>query len=387
MNKNFYGICRSADSDVDKMVWVSDPEVAQQDFNFNKGDLLTVFFANGNSQSNPKLVIYVGDTEQETSTTSDEGKFIKTYDIRANLEEKWEAGETVIFAYTQLSNSQTYYWALVNPQEEEEEEESSTNLTWEPISSEILDTLGTLTCNEASIDITFPLETTIRSYIPNIQQVERTSQLINNGGPDGGGEPFITKYVPEDLYFNNSRGLSYVDSNDNVHPYIILNDELNRLVIGDNSENSALNNIYLKNATIIDGHVFVVNDHIVSAKRYIEDNVFLDRKYSTILEVKLHTSPIMTIGVGQFGPDPLNHPYRESLATLLGNDYEAIGIVGYNFDFAGEDINDASYGNLWECHLVEVNEVPHIEYSIRNLRNTPIVLTAKFDILCRKKFS
>ena len=39
MNKNFYGICRSADSDVDKMVWVSDPEVAQQDFNFNKGDL------------------------------------------------------------------------------------------------------------------------------------------------------------------------------------------------------------------------------------------------------------------------------------------------------------------------------------------------------------
>lgn len=385
MNKNFYGICRSADSDVDKMVWVSDPEVAQQDFNFNKGDLLTVFFANGNSQSNPKLVIYVGDTEQEASTTSDEGKFIKTYDVRANLEEKWEAGETVIFAYTQLSNSQTYYWALVNPQEEEEEEESSTNLTWEPISSENLDTLGTLTCNEASIDITFPLETTIRSYIPNIQQVERTSQLINNGGPDDEGEPFITKYVPEDLYFNNSRGLSYVDSNDNVHPYIILNDELDRLVIGDNSENSALNNIYLKNATIVDGHFFVVNDHIVSAKRYLEDNVFLDRKYSTILEVLHYTTSAITIPVNEFEPKP--HPHQESLASLVGNEYEAIGIVGYNLNYAGEDINDASYGNLWECHLIDDSGTPKIEYSIRNLRNTPIVLTAIFDILCRKIFS
>ena len=383
MNKNFYGICRSADSDVDKMVWVSDPEVAQQDFNFNKGDLLTVFFANGNSQSNPKLVIYVGDTEQETSTTSDEGKFIKTYDVRANLEEKWEAGETVIFAYTQLSNSQTYYWALVNPQEEEEEE-SSTNLTWEPISNENLDTLGTLTCNEASIDITFPLETTIRSYIPNIQQVERTSQLINDGGPSDDGEPFITKYVPEDLYFNNKKGLSYIDRNGNKHGRIMLNDDEDCIIVGWHTDDTLLG-VYLGKDTEIAGNLYLDNGYKANAPEFVENEISLINKYSTKLEVLHYTTSAITIPVNEFEPKP--HPHQESLASLVGNEYEAIGIVGYNLNYAGEDINDASYGNLWECHLIDDSGTPKIEYSIRNLRNTPIVLTAIFDILCRKKFS
>ena len=445
MNKNFYGICNSADGAIKKQVVVSDLEVAQQGFDFNKGDLLTVFFANGNTQPNPELVIYIGDTEQETSTSLDNGKFVKTYDVVAEAAGAWGPGETVIFAYTKQSDSNTYCWELINAVhasdsvygvttvfDKDESEPSDPNelklsewivssedpkdsdsaitpntikrlfnlltaesdngrigLNWEPANTQgSLDTLGTLSLNggmeDSGIDIKYPLTALIDSRMG--EPLRYTHQLENDGGPNDGGEPFITKKVPENLYFNNGRGLNYVDSSDNSHIRLLLNDAEDMIGIGAHYDDSLLG-IYLAKDTQIEGNLYVYDGYKVNAPEFVEDGTSLIDKYSPQLEVKLHTTPVMTIEVGKFGPDPQHHPYRESLATLLGNDYEAIGIVGYNLDFAGSDINDASYGNLWECHLVEVNEVPHIEYSIRNLRNTPIVLTAKFDILCRKKFS
>ena len=449
MNKNFYGICNSADDATKKHVIVSDLEVAQQGFDFNKGDLLTVFFANGNTQSQPKLVIYIGDTEQETSTSLDSGKFVKTYDENADAAGAWGPGETVIFAYTKKSNTNEYYWELVNAvhasnsvygvttvfdkddsepsdpnelklsewiasQEEPEDSDSAITpntikrlfnlltaesdngrigLNWEPANTQgSLDTLGTLSLNggmeDSGIDIKYPLVALIDSRMG--EPLRYTHQLENDGGPNDGGEPFITKKVPENLYFNNSRGLNYVDSNNNAHPHIILNDESGGLIIGDNSENSVLSTILLKNTTNLDGNLFVTDGHIVSAERYMENNVFLDRKYGTILEVHTYTTPQLTIPVGAFRPTP--HPHQDSLATFLASfdhELEAVGIVGYNLDYVGTTAhqNDASYGNLWECHLLDITTNPRIEYSVRNLYSEEITLVVNFDILCRRKFS
>ena len=448
MNKNFYGICNSADGAIKKQVVVSDLEVAQQGFDFNKGDLLTVFFANGNTQSNPKLVIYIGDTEQETSTSLDNGKFVKTYDVVAEAAGAWGPGETVIFAYTKQSDSNTYCWELVNAVhasnsvygvttvfDKDDSEPSDPNelklsewitssedpkdsdsaitpntikrlfnlltaesdngrigLNWEPANTQgSLDTLGTLSLNggmeDSGIDIKYPLVALIDSKMG--EPLRYTHQLENDGGPNDGGEPFITKKVPENLYFNNSRGLSYVDSNNTPHSRIILDNGENKITIGDANDNT-LNGIHLGKGTTVDGNFSVNNGYRASAPEFVEDGVSLVNKYNTILEVHTYTTPQLTIPVGTFRPTP--HPHQDSLATFLASfdhELEAVGIVGYNLDYVGtkEHENDASYGNLWECHLLDITTNPRIEYSVRNLYSKEITLVVNFDILCRRKFS
>ena len=62
----------------------------------------------------PSIVVYLQDPEDETSTTTDSGKLIKSVDVEANMENAWAAGETVIFAYTQLNIGGVYYWELIN---------------------------------------------------------------------------------------------------------------------------------------------------------------------------------------------------------------------------------------------------------------------------------
>ena len=86
--------------------------------------------------------------------------------------------------------------------------------------------IRTITQNGLNITTTSsPIE---EADLPNIH-MSKISDLVTTAGYNSSTSPITTK--------------NYVDSNDNVHPYIILNDELDRLVIGDNSENSALNNI------------------------------------------------------------------------------------------------------------------------------------------------
>ena len=111
--RTFYGTCKTASNVSQKKVYVPDVELADN-FNFIEGDLLVVFFAQTNTVSEPSIVVYLQDPEEELSTTTDSGKLIKSVDVEANMENSWAAGETVVFAYTQLATAGTYYWELIN---------------------------------------------------------------------------------------------------------------------------------------------------------------------------------------------------------------------------------------------------------------------------------
>lgn len=281
MNRTFYGYCQNEPTNNVYRVVVQDDYINTQknNFQFKRGDVLTVFFASKQTASAPKLAIYVNDTEQESSISDDNGHFIKTLDTKLDgINQAWDAGETVIFVYTKQGDSDTYYWELVNaapattkvygvtklfdvanlndalsgnytplndtvltpealknfydklmavPEEEEEEEESPLGLTWVPNADlgDKLDKLGELSLSNGttSIEINYPLEKLINLKIP--AEKTHTGELINNGnGGIGEGhgrdesEPFITRIIPDDLYFNVGHGLYYYSPNSERQP-------------------------------------------------------------------------------------------------------------------------------------------------------------------------
>ena len=280
MNRTFYGYCQNEPiNDIYRVVVQDDYINTQNNFQFKRGDVLTVFFASKQTASAPRLAIYVNDTEQESSISDDEGHLVKTLDTKLDgIDQAWAAGETVIFVYTKQGDSGSYYWELVNaapattkvygvtklfdvanlndalsgnytplndtvltpealknfydklmtvPEEEEEEEESPLGLTWIPNADlgDKLDKLGELSLSNGttSIEINYPLEKLINLKIP--PEKTHTGELINNGnGGIGEGhgrdesEPFITRIIPDDLYFNVGHGLYYYSPNSERQP-------------------------------------------------------------------------------------------------------------------------------------------------------------------------
>ena len=268
--RTYYGTCTTESDASEKKVYVPDTDLTEQDFNFQEGDLLVVFFAQTNTVSEPSIVVYLQDPEVETSTTSDTGKYIKSLDVEANMENAWAAGETVVFAYTQQSTAESFYWELVDGNhasvetygdtklfddnqlknllagtydgdedialtpnalkqfydllkstEEEEEDDSPLKLKWNPVEpdGQKLGTLS-LTNDSSGVDITFPLEAKVTEIInrKELKNITHTGQLFNNGngadGEDGAtsedAEPFITRIVPENLYLNGDQnGIFY----------------------------------------------------------------------------------------------------------------------------------------------------------------------------------
>ena len=307
--RTYYGTCKTASGESEKKVYVPDLDltVGNNGFNFQEGDLLVVFFAQTNTISGPSIVVYIQDPEVETSTTSDIGKYIKSLDVEANMENAWAAGETVIFAYTQQSTSGTYYWELINANHasietygdtklfdednlnnllagtydgeqdialtpntlkkfydllQGQEDESPLGLKWTPYEEGEAQNLGVLSLSNDSngVMLTYPIETKIQEYINQNPTITHTGQLVNNGNGGGEGheldeaEPFITRIIPNDLYFGNEKGLYYGIPNTNpesqeitAYPRIILNDSENKISIGDGNDNSlagiVLNNI------------------------------------------------------------------------------------------------------------------------------------------------
>ena len=272
--RTYYGICTSESTDTQKRVKVSDTDI-KSGFNFQEGDLLVVFFAHTNTESNPSIVVYNQDTNYEVSFTTDEGKLIKSIDIEAGMENAWAAGETVIFAYTQQSNSTTYYWELIDGnhasvetygdtklfddnelnnllagiydgdedialtpntlkkffdlltvgKEEEEEDEQPLGLKWTPSETGEVQNLGilSLTNNTDGVTITYPIKSKITQMVDNLglRNITHTGQLTNNGnGAAGKGgaiadaEPFITRDVPNNLYLETNKGIFYGNPED-----------------------------------------------------------------------------------------------------------------------------------------------------------------------------
>ena len=115
--KGYYGTCNTAASTQDKIVIVKDLALQDDDFTFNIGDFLIVYFTDTNLVDTPSLVIQDDDTEEEVSVSDDTGKKIKTLSIHTDaIIGAWEKGETVTFVYTANLTEQdiNYYWELIN---------------------------------------------------------------------------------------------------------------------------------------------------------------------------------------------------------------------------------------------------------------------------------
>lgn len=114
----YYGTCITEADEQEKIVKINNAEVTTDNFTFETGDLLVVYFSDTNTAAAPSLVITNGDTEEEVSTSNDTGKFIKINSVEEikDPEGIWDAGETVTFTYTKNvnSNDNVYYWELVD---------------------------------------------------------------------------------------------------------------------------------------------------------------------------------------------------------------------------------------------------------------------------------
>ena len=460
--RTYYGTCTTESDVSEKEVYVSDLDLVETNtFNFEEGDLLTVFFADTNTVSSPSIVIINQDNGQEVSLIDDEGKLIKSLDIESGMENAWAAGETVIFAYTQQSTSDTYYWELIDANhasietygdtklfdennledllsnededkysnlaltpttlrkffdllngkessEEEEEEEQVDpgikiiGLDWK-VNPEItgdLDTLGTISLTGDASDgvaITYPIQAVIQEKLGTITQIRYTGQLINNGNgtsrdteegkTDPAGEPFITRMIPDNLYFNDGNGLYYGNT-----PRIILNDN-NNLSLDSGTEivlkkptnvNGTLQALALKSTGVIqatNGGEISTSGNIKGRTLY-ENNVSLIDKYGPqykVIKKNLKNDPAVKVTLDQGKVS--DHKYY-NVDNVSG--WTPIGVVGYNISELTSNAGQPGRMNLWECCLTTYNNKICVQYALYNMGTKRNTVYVTFNILYKK---
>lgn len=256
--KTYYGTCITDATTSAKEVVIRDETIVTD---FNIGDLLVVYFKDTNQTAEPTIVVKNDSTEQENSISTDTGKAIKTRSENVDAVGAWDAGETVIFAYTYNVNQigdNVAYWELINgaPSTEniygvtklngnegtnisdwlndnesnsdwntaltsgmlkkfyasltkssgEQPGKTTLQLSWFPAidTTEDMTELGTLSLTsnkDNGVVIELPLESYIKDHI---KQITNTSSLHNDGhsidDPDGtkeNGKFYITNVLPD----------------------------------------------------------------------------------------------------------------------------------------------------------------------------------------------
>ena len=414
MNKNFYGYCTNYDNNsMAYQVIVQDVDIT----NIARGDLLTVFFALAQENGpNIRLKLYLNDTEHEIEIADGTGTFVKTLDVDTDgIDEAWQSGETVIFVYTKKGDEDLFYWELVDSApattdvygvvklfnkenldnvlngSTDYDDEALTpailkelyySLIWEP-AEENGETLGYLSLNNGtnSVEITYPLEDKIQEAMSTIQNITHTGQLINNGNGGGSGyetdtaEPFITKMVPENLYFNNNQGLA----NNGGNPKLKLNDTGIQIVTPLTvSGATQINNSLTTTGHISAGAAKIVTGGEINGGTFkggtiYEGGVSLVNKYSKKLEV-------FSYNTGDI-PIEKNASSGHKTVSIAKENYRALGCVGYNVnDKSGRSPAhfDPNYANVWECYLTNSTT---LQYCIYNISSSKININMTVYIL------
>lgn len=468
MNKNYYGYCDTAADIGKKVVQVRDLEILGQDSPFQEGDLLSVYFSNGNTASEVSLVFTARqETNQGVSTSSDEGKqviYAGPAVVAGNGE--WGSGETVLFTYIQLGEDSTQFrWGQVNEFHASEQvygvtklvditkeemigndevepaiaswidaavtpEDQTTAMTpatlknffdllskpssnqkiglyWEPGLEGTNEKLGTLSLRGGQteggsvigIDIMYPLRDKVIQIIGD-KYPTYTGELTNNGDNNGGSrdkasqninaEKYITRYPPNNIYFNEGNGLYYNYTDDtppSSAPRIILDNGSGRMIIGKSDAPSQVGVIELRTGTNNDQGV-IANGRLNATLGLSEYNEPLIERYSPQIKV------IKIPAAGGTFTIPVNDTSRRGTGLASAHihvdvtevegaeGYVPIGVVGYNVNYAGSATGDALYANVWECHLLDNNQ--EIEFSIYNMKNKPITVTIDVYVLYKK---
>lgn len=469
MKRVFYGTCKTGAATSVKIVVVPDLDITEENFQFDEGDLLVVFFADGNTSDTPSIVIRVSDSEEEISISDDSGKLIKTLDTKAELANCWQMGETLIFVYTQQDTSGVYYWELIDAAhatttdygntklfdisdsdedynnwlagtdfteyddtvaltpamlkkfftllkgepssddggddsgDDSGEQPSPTDpeeiepvipllgLSWTPsetVSQYETQPLGTLslTNGTSGIEINYPIDALIQHYIETVPTITHTGQLFNNGNggqnapKDEAAEPFITRYIPNNLYFNNGNGLYY-----NNDARFILNDGNNKVSIGGNalgillnkptqiSGNTSVTGTLTTSGNISSGSALIQTTGDLKGGVIYEGGTSLRKKYSALLTTENRTTGNINVAKGG--------EKAHILFSVAKSGWTPIGVVGYNISkkdgATGEAAQDARYANLWECFITGNN----VDYAVYNMRSKAINIKITFNIL------
>lgn len=432
-SKVYHGTCATVATTQVKVVKINNEQVLRENFNLEIGDLLVVYFQYANEAIDPRIAIYNYDTDQEISTSNDNGKAIKTKSTEADATVgAWDNGETVIFAYTaNLNNDNVYYWELINgapsttsvygvtklfgtnstiisdwlhgelteddfktsltpgilkkfyqlliSEEEEGGFTPTIKLTWFPgVETGTMYELGTLsltTSKEDGIKINFPLIEFIKSHL-------RTSDLINDGEANGLGK-YISYIVPKDQSFYYKDGTSNVFylrpcSTDN---HCVIRGQ-NRVVLQGQTDGVLIEKWdtaaqkSLKSKLTVHGDIITTDSGTITSAGNIKENgSWLKDKYSGKLKVFVVSETRISIAKNS----STTHLYLD----VKRDGYRPVGIVGFNLDFNRNNYkNDATGCFLWECHLV--NGDTRIQYAIRNTKNVDVKINAFFKVLYEK---
>lgn len=99
----FYGVSSTDGATQKKEVTIYNP--AEEEI--KQGDLLSVYFANGNTYESPTLVIKstsslineddAAPSDESVSTSSDAGEFIKSANVEGQIDYMWQSGEVCLF--------------------------------------------------------------------------------------------------------------------------------------------------------------------------------------------------------------------------------------------------------------------------------------------------
>lgn len=393
--RTYYGTCKTGRAEVEKRVYVPDTDLEDSNFNFEEGDLLVVFFAQTNTVNAPSIVIYNQDPEIETSTTDDLGHYIKSLDVEANMENAWAAGETVIFAYTQQDTAGPYYWELVDGAHATTETYGSTKLegdedkpylSWQldsqiEQSEQTTGTLGTLSLNNGTASVSIP-------YVlpPTPETITHTGQLFNNGNgtkpnnlTDENTEPFITRVVPNNLYFGIGHGLSYgtvggISEGTGNANRIILNDNTNDLAITSSRYIKLQKPTYITGNTTIAGALSATVDStskpgITTNGIIQEKNTPLTQRYSPLLKVFKFSVSTGTIKPGK--------SFSHNETNVAKTNWTPLCVVGYNLNYVNKNsTDDPKFANVWECYLKldsNGNPTTTVETSVYNISTTQTI--------------
>ena len=334
----------------------------------------------------------------------------------------------------------------IQDEDEEEEQPISFGLQWirNPALTEELFPLGDLSLGNSSTSVSIGIpKNLITQKLP-----EYTGELTNNGsdGTNANGEPYITRYIPNDLFFEPSdmitpeeeprtylpgNGIALSDADlsrteegnqgevitipENLLPYHIRFDT-DKLVLG-YDQGEAFNQVLIRPALKVEGPVATTqtinagaeingtriyggsskptwgentykNATIVSASDIYENNGLLKERYSGKLKVFAMTSDGQTI------PSKTYKRYRLRWDKVSGRSgWQPIGIIGYNANSMDvKNSSDVTWANVWELFVIGPNTHNNvsgvnndIQVAITNLNTSKsIEVNIIVYVLCEK---
>lgn len=349
--------------------------------------------------------------------------------------------------------------SLVPPKEDKEDEENEEDeeevaevvygLQWKQNDDlgEQWTSIGNLSLSNTSAGVSIE----IPSELFNRQNIIFTGQLVNNG-MDGTNdptnpdpelppiEPFLTRYIPNNLFFvpggTEEQGeetpttITYLPGNgialqnadlsrsienngvlepraENTLPYHVRFDN-DKLVLGFNNSD-VFKKVVIRPSLEVEGNSNISGN--VTASGTIQGNILkatspagstsiiatgniseagslLKNRYSSILMVGSVTSAAQNISANG------NVRFLVTCPSATTANWEPVGVIGYNVDgIDTNNPNDALYANVWECFMIgpgtdnnKNGSNGQIQVAIKNINTSKgIKVRIKLNVLYRKK--